>query len=273
MKIFCCLNDDVLANVALNLLLPSLSGHEVRVGLSTRIGAPAAAEPMPRRQLRMAEQGFANDVLFPLVERAGYPGEGRYLTFREMERHRGIEVVPFPTPNDEAGLALLRSLAPDLVLSIRYGTIFKPAAIGVPRLGILNLHAGLLPAYRGVIATFRALQAEETEIGCTLHYITDSAIDAGPIVGQVKVPVDRDRSLFVHVLSLYPAAIPMVADAIARLARDEMLEARAQVGGSYFSYPLAEEWKTFLQRGWRVVDLEDLCELCARYLPSLPSHG
>lgn len=273
MKILCCLNDDVLANVALNLLLPSLSGHEVRVGLSARIGAPGAAESMPRRHLRMAEQAFANDVLFPLVERAGYPGEGRYLTFREIEQRRGIAVVPFPTPNDEAGLALLRAFAPDLVLSIRYGAIFKPAAIGVPRLGILNLHAGLLPAYRGVIATFRALQAEEKEIGCTLHYITDSAIDTGPIIGRVKVPVDRDRSLFAHVLSLYPVAVPMIADAIARLARNETLEARAQVGGSYFSYPLAEDWDAFLRRGWRVVDVEDLCALSARYLPSRGSSS
>ncbi|HJU24316.1 MAG TPA: formyl transferase [Casimicrobiaceae bacterium] len=268
MKIFCCLNDDVLANVALNLLLPSLSGHEVRVGLSARIGAPAVAEPMPRRQLRLAEQGFTSEVLFPLVERAGYPAEGRYLTFREIERHRGIGVVPFPTPNDESGLALLRAFAPDLVLSIRYGAIFTPAAIDVPRLGVLNLHAGLLPAYRGVIATFRALQAEESEIGCTLHYIGDSAIDAGPIVGQARVPVDRDRSLFAHVLSLYPVAIPMVADAIARLGRNETLEARVQAGGSYFSYPLAEEWDAFLRRGWRVVDVDDLCALSARYLPS-----
>ena len=73
MRILCCLNADVVSNVALNLLLPALAPHEVHVALSARVGGGADhLEPPPRRELRVAEQGFANDVLFPLVERAGF---------------------------------------------------------------------------------------------------------------------------------------------------------------------------------------------------------
>ena len=269
MKILCCLNADVVSNVALNLLLPTFARHDVCVGLSTRIGGVSqeSTEPQARRELRVAEQRFANDVMFPLIERAAYPDDGRYLTFDEIDRHRAIQVRSLPDPNTGSGLTFVQTFAPDVVVSIRYGAIFKGAAIAVPKLGILNLHAGLLPEYRGVIASFRALMADEREIGCTLHYITDATIDTGPVVARARVPVVRERSLFWHVLSLYPPGIALLVDALGRLAAAETLDAHTQSGGTYFSYPRADEWEEFLRRGWRVADPEDLRELFSRYLP------
>jgi len=268
MKILVCLNADVVSNVALNLLLPVLSRHEVRVGLSTRIGAVhEASEPHPRRELRAAEQQLPIDVIFPLIERAGLPDEWRYLTFGEVERHRRIRVSPLPNPNVGEGLRFIEAFAPDLILSIRYGAIFKAAAIAIPRLGVLNLHSGLLPAYRGVLASFRALTAGEREIGCTLHYIADGTIDTGPIVGQARVAVDARRSMFAQVLSLYPPGAALMAAAVERLDTGERLETHVQSGGTYYSYPSAEEWDEFLRRGWRVSDASDFRELYAKYLP------
>jgi len=267
MKILCCLNADVVSNVALNLLLPALAGHDVAVGLSSRVGAaPDAGEPQARRELRAAEQLVPPEVVFPLIERAGLPDDARYLTFSEIERLRGIRVTTLPNPNRDAGLASLEAFAPDLVLSIRYGAIFKSAAIAIPRLGILNLHPGFLPAYRGVLASFRALMAGEREIGCTLHYITDGTIDTGPVVAQAPVPVDPQRSLFANVLSLYPPGVSLMTQTVERLAAGERLETRVQTGGTYYSYPSAEEWDEFRRRGWRVADAGDFHELYAKYL-------
>lgn len=269
MKILCCLNADVISNVALNLLLPTLARHDVRVGLTTSIGAGQhASEPEPRRDLRAAEQLLPIEVFFPLIERAALPERDRYLTFAEMERHRGIRTSALPSPNSDVGLSVIRQFNPDLILSIRYGAIFKAAAIAVPRLGVLNLHAGLLPAYRGVLASFRALMAGEREIGCTLHYITDGTIDTGPIVGRATVAVDPRRSLFAHVLSLYPSGVAMMARAVERLDAGERLGTHVQSGGTYYSYPTADEWDEFLRGGWRVSDARDFRELYAKYLPA-----
>ena len=270
MKILCCLNADLVSSVALNLLLPSLAHHDVHVALSTRVGrAPQGDEPRARHELRVAEQGLANDVLFPLIERGDFPDDGRFLTFGELERCRGIGVSLLPNPNDTPGVAFLREHSPDLIISVRYGSIFKSPAIGIAPLGILNLHAGLLPTYRGVIASFRALMAGEREIGCTLHYISDGTIDTGPIVGTAPIPVDRSRSLVWHVLSLYPSGITLVADAVARLERGTALSTRSQSGGTYYSYPTADEWDEFARRGWRIADPGDLRDVVLRYMP----HG
>ena len=96
MKVLCCLNADVVSSVALNLLLPWLKGHDVHVALSTRIGGSAstASEPPPRQELRVAEQLLALDVVFPLIEQAAHPDNGRYLTFNELTRLREIPVTP-----------------------------------------------------------------------------------------------------------------------------------------------------------------------------------
>src|SRR6185369_15945501 len=105
-------------------------------------------------------------------------------------------------------------------------------------------------------------------IGCTLHYIADGTIDTGPVVGQARVAVDPRRSLFAHVLSLYPTGVALVIDALRRLAHGETLDTRTQTGGTYFTYPTAEEWNEFLRRGWRVADPHDLHEIFASYLPT-----
>ncbi|TLY64075.1 MAG: formyl transferase, partial [Gammaproteobacteria bacterium] len=111
MRILCCLNRDLASNIALNLLLPSLDGHDVRVGLSDRVGSvnSPTAEAPDRRELRVAEQSLPNEVLFPLIERAGLPDNGgRYRTFAEIERYRGIRVAPLLNPNTPAGLQAVR---------------------------------------------------------------------------------------------------------------------------------------------------------------------
>lgn len=272
MRILCCLNRDLVSSVALNLLLPTLAEHDVRIGLTEQVGGARAAdeEPPGRRELRTAEQTLPLTLLFPLIERAGFPPDGgRFLTFAEVERHRGIPVTPLSKPNAPQSVAMVRELAPDLIISIRYGAILKADIITIPRLGVLNLHAGLLPAYRGVLATFRALMHDEPEIGCTLHYIRDGTIDTGDVVAVARVPVSPDRSLLGHVLALYPPGVGLIADAVARLASGEQLASAQQAssGGAYYTYPTAEEWKDFEHRGWRIATTEDIAQVVRRYLP------
>jgi methionyl-tRNA formyltransferase len=273
MRILCCLNRDLVSSVALNLLLPALGGHDVRIGLTERVGGASKHEDEApaRRELRAAEQTLPLDVLFPLIERARLPDDGmRYLTFGEIEHHRGIAIAPLPNPNAPEALASVARFAPDVIVSIRYGAILRPAVIAIPRWGVLNLHAGLLPDYRGVLASFRALLHGDAELGCTLHYISDAAIDAGDIVATARLPVSPDRSLLGHVLALYPMGIPLIVSALERLERGEAL-ARTQQGageGAYYSYPSAAEWKEFERRGWRVATTEDVVETLRRYLPA-----
>jgi methionyl-tRNA formyltransferase len=277
MRILCCLNRDLASNIALNLLLPTFKHHEVRIGLTERVGnVRVQQESSEQQELRIAEQQLPNEVLFPLIERAGLPDrDRRYLTFAEVERHRGIQVAPLANPNSADGLETVRRFMPDLLLTIRYGAILKPSVIAIPRLGVLNLHSGLLPAYRGVLATFRALMNGDTEIGCSLHYITDGTIDTGPIIETTRVSVVPGRSLLWHVLSLYRPGVEMIVAALKRLEGGLTLPAVAQptTEGAYYSAPRPDEWDEFTRAGWKVAQPSDLNEVLRRYLPEPAEAG
>ena len=270
MRILICLNRDLASSIALNRLLPALRGHDVLVGLSERVGTAQAqpAEPAARLELRIAEQVLPNEVVFPVLERAGLPDSGsRFLTFGEAERLRGLAITSLPNANTAAGLETIRRFAPDLIVTIRYGSILKGEVIAIPRHGVLNLHSGLLPSYRGVLATFRALMNDDAQIGCTLHYIQDATIDTGDIVGVHTIVVHRERSLLWHVLALYPGGIELLSAALRDIANGRSRGRARQPfeGGAYYTYPTAEEWAEFARRGWRVADPGDLVEALAWY--------
>jgi len=180
-----------------------------------------------------------------------------------------VRVAPLLNPNTPQGLETVRGFAPDLILTIRYGAILKSPVIAIPRLGVLNLHSGLLPDYRGVLATFRALLAGDAEIGCTLHYIADGTIDTGPIVEVARMPVAPAHSLLWHILALYPLGIRLISAALSKLDRGETHTAVAQAAseGRYYTYPTVEEWADFKRRGWTVVRASDLDDVLRRYGP------
>src|SRR5437660_4737766 len=90
-----------------------------------------------------------------------------------------VRTVPFY--NSGTGLQLLQSLAPDVITV--YGTnVIKASVIALPRLGILNMHTGISPEYRGSDTVFWPLYDERPEwIGVTVHLL-DEGIDSGPIL-------------------------------------------------------------------------------------------
>src|SRR5262249_55264885 len=143
----------------------------------------------------------------------------------------------------------------------------RPPLIALPRFGILNLHSGTLPEYRGVLATFWAMLEGANEIGCTLHYVSDGTIDTGPIIETHTLKPDLRRSLLWNVASLYAGGAEMIADAMARLSRGEQLATRQQgpEDGRYFSYPNAEQVAEFRGSAGVLWSREDYAAIFGRY--------
>ncbi|HEV8365446.1 MAG TPA: formyltransferase family protein [Gemmatimonadaceae bacterium] len=268
MRILCCVNRDIESNYALNLLLPELARakHATRVVLSEHVGSATA--PAAIRALRAVEQTIPNEMLFPLVERCMLP-EGRALTFEELSRYVGGAPLTAVNLNAAAGLALLDSFAPEVILTIRYGHILRDRAIAHTKHGVINLHSGLLPQYRGILSTLYAMANGDADIGCTLHWIVDPGIDSGPIVAIARRPVEQGRSLFWHIMSLYPLGVPLILEAVRRLTSGEPVPRQPQQGGgdTYRSTPTAADVDALTSRGFELFDAADLRELFARFVP------
>ncbi len=267
MRVTLLLNRDLHACVALNLLLPALMRHETSIWLSETVARPHLI-PHALTTLAAAERTIPTTVVWPLADRVADSGDC-LGSFERCAARLGTVARTLDEPNSTEGLATLRDARPDVIVSIRYSRILGAAAIAIPRFGVLNLHSGQLPKYRGVVATFRALLLGDPEIGCTLHRIVDAEIDTGPIVGIATRRVEGQAVLFDAIQSVYPSGRAMIADALDRLECGKPLAITvAGAGGAYYTWPTDADVAEFLSRGHQVVELSSYARLLARFVPS-----
>jgi methionyl-tRNA formyltransferase len=134
----------------------------------------------------------AGDEVVAVVTHEDDPNEEIWFpSVAELAREHGLSVHTPSDPNTPAFVELIRSLAPDLILSFYYRKILSPELIRIPRLGAINLHGSLLPKYRGRSPVNWVLVNGEKETGVTLHYMVEKA-DAGDIIAQRAVPIGMD---------------------------------------------------------------------------------
>ena len=237
---------------ALTRLRPQLMQDEVTVMLSKGVGrVPAASKPYLAELSQADRAGWMG-----LLRLAGVPDDD----LEETARSTLADVLACPVAfadgiNAPAGLSRVQAFAPDLIVSIRFGEILRQPVIRSAQFGVLNLHSGLLPAFRGVMATFWAMLFSAPRYGATLHWIEDSGIDSGTIISESLQPLDLDNTYLSNTLALYPAGIEILSDAIGTLRQGQRLPGRLPKGeGAYFSYPTPAAVRDFLERGYRLVD-------------------
>ncbi|KKT28973.1 MAG: methionyl-tRNA formyltransferase, methionyl-tRNA formyltransferase [Microgenomates group bacterium GW2011_GWC1_44_10] len=94
-----------------------------------------------------------------------------------------------PVTIDDANLAHLRLLKPDIFLVISYGKIIPLSWIETPKIGTFNVHFSLLPKYRGALCLSEAIKNQDKETGVTLMEM-DEQMDHGPIIDQQRVSIE-----------------------------------------------------------------------------------
>lgn len=262
MKIAVLYNRDIYALNALNRLLPALSRHSVALFHSSHVGRSGGAAALALQDLQQFEAG----LLAAVDARAG-AGHDSLLGFKALGNRYQISDSPLNHVNTPEGRTLLHEGDFDLALSIRFGKILKQPAIDLFPLGVMNLHSGLLPAYRGVMPTFWAMLAEEESIGSTLHWITDATIDTGEQIHRSTQLVKPGLSYVSQVWSLYAPGIRGMVDAVHRIAEGQLKRPQghcaADLGnhlqaGSYFTFPSDGHLTQFSDQGLVLFDDQDL---------------
>lgn len=118
-------------------------------------------------------------------------GRGYTLTpppVKQLAIERGIPVYQPATLRDEEFLTTLSALAPDLIAVVAYGKILPAAVLEYPRYGCINLHASLLPRYRGAAPIQRAVMDGESETGLTTMYM-EEGLDTGDMLLTEVIPI------------------------------------------------------------------------------------
>ncbi len=132
-----------------------------------------------------------------LVTRPPRPMHGKSPSeanpMRELAVAHGTPVHQPESINAPPARCMLASYRPDLFVVCDYGQILSSETLEIARLGGINLHASLLPKYRGAAPINWAIYHGETETGVTIIHMTPR-IDAGPAIAQVRTPIGRDET-------------------------------------------------------------------------------
>jgi methionyl-tRNA formyltransferase len=102
---------------------------------------------------------------------------------KQLAGQWGLTVLQPERLRDDRFLEMLRSLEADLGVVAAYGKILSDAVLAIPRLGLINVHASLLPKYRGAAPIHRAVMVGETLTGVTIMRVV-KALDAGPMISS-----------------------------------------------------------------------------------------
>lgn len=118
-------------------------------------------------------------------------GRGRRVQpppVKQLALERGLEVVQPASLKQEGALQPLKRWQPDLLVVVAYGLLLPGALLEIPREGAINVHASLLPRWRGAAPIQRAILAGDRETGITIFKIVE-ALDAGPILLQKRTEI------------------------------------------------------------------------------------
>jgi methionyl-tRNA formyltransferase len=118
-------------------------------------------------------------------------GRGRALGPSPVQAAAEAAGLPVETPasfRDEEAVAGLAALGLDAAVVVAYGQILPRAALEAPRLGCLNLHASLLPRWRGAAPIQRAIMAGDPETGVAVMQM-EAGLDTGPVLAEARTPI------------------------------------------------------------------------------------
>ncbi|HEY1139219.1 MAG TPA: methionyl-tRNA formyltransferase [Lysobacter sp.] len=153
-------------------------------------GTPDFAVP----SLRAAAQ--RNEVVAVYTQPDRPAGRGRELTPSPVKREallRGIEVVQPENFKSAVSKDALRALKPDLMIVVAYGLILPQSVLDIPTHGCWNVHASLLPRWRGAAPIQRAIEAGDTQSGVCLMQM-EKGLDTGPVLLSQALDIGENET-------------------------------------------------------------------------------
>ncbi len=163
-------------------------------------------------------------------------GRGRKLQpspVKQVAQEAGVPVYQPATLRRSEAVETIADLAPDLMVVVAYGLILPPEVLAIPRLGCVNIHASLLPRWRGAAPIQRAIEAGDRVTGVSIMQM-DEGLDTGPVYLMRETPIEReDTAATLH-------------DRLARLGAEALMEALPGIAdGSLQPRPQDEAGATY----------------------------
>jgi len=172
---------------------------EMKTGENMRIvymGTPEFAVPP---LVKLLENGYPVRMVVTQPDKARDRGKKiQFPPVKEKALEYGIEVLqPDKIKGNEEFIAQIREANPDLIIVAAYGKILPSQLLKIPRLGCVNIHASLLPKYRGAAPIHRSIIDGEDMTGVTLMYM-EEGLDTGDMIAARSTPIGKKTTAELH---------------------------------------------------------------------------
>jgi methionyl-tRNA formyltransferase len=173
-------------------------------------------------------QGFSPIAVLTQPDRpAGRGRETQSSPVKQAALAAGIPVHQPSSLRDDGARNVVASLAPDLLIVVAYGLLLPAEVLAIPTFGCWNIHASLLPRWRGAAPIQRAIEAGDRETGVSIMQM-DVGLDTGPVIEHGRLPLDgTETSASLHD-DLAELGARTLLDCVRRLAAGERLRPVAQ---------------------------------------------
>jgi len=142
---------------------------------------------------RLIEDGHEVCGVFTQPDKPRNRNKVTFSPVKELALSHGLPVYQPATLRDGGAMETVRELAPELIVVVAYGRILPEDILAFPKYGSINVHASLLPKYRGAAPINRAILEGETETGVSIMYLAKE-LDAGDVLRVAKTPIGPDET-------------------------------------------------------------------------------
>lgn len=167
---------------------------------------------------RLVEDGYEICGVFTQPDKPRNRNKVTFSPVKEYALSQGLTVYQPTKLRDGTALELVKSLAPELIVVVAYGRILPKDILDVPPLGCVNVHASLLPKYRGSAPINWAMLNGDAETGVSIMYMAEE-LDAGDVILTAKTPIDPEEDL------------PSLWDRLAKVGAEALAEALPLLAG------------------------------------------
>jgi len=182
-------------------------------------------------------------LIYGKLKRINSRKQKEYLSIEELSLYYSLPLVKVRNINHEKTKDIINNLKPDIIFVCTLNQIVQKEILDIPRHGCINVHAGLLPRYRGPASNFWVLFNGEEKTGITFHYMTEG-VDDGDIILQKELrilPDDTEDTLDMRLAKLGSESICEVINQIGNGTFKRRPQSEQQA--SYFRQPNSEHRK------------------------------
>lgn len=269
MRILIFANDDLTSNLIFSKLF-NVNGVEVagiaftRSYTRGRVGYSGALSLLKIMDLRywvflvFTVSGFKLKELFSRIR-----CDDTVPSLKAHAKRNNIPVLYSSDFNSEKDIAAVKKLNPDLIV-IRIDQILQKKILEMPRYGVICVHSSLLPSYKGIAGEFHAMRNDERVAGVSVFQVQER-LDAGDILGQSWFEIDKNKSLFHHIVANNDSGGELLRELVLSMDEDGKFNGQhypESLEASYYSWPSKSDVESFKRSGGRLIGLKGIFVYC-----------